>query len=338
MRSNSSYLPVRAKIFTALVSSVAVLQGCAAFNYIDKDAPIPATSISVFTTKPKIAVVLGSGGPRGYAHTGVIKVLEEAGIKPDLVVGTSVGALIGAFWADGKSAAEIEKVAFSSGPLTLFDLNPFADRGWIQGQKLQNYVNTQLSNKSIEALGKPMIVVATLRSAKTPVFFTRGNLGVAVRASSAVPGVISPVGISGTEYEDGDVSLPVAVSAARAAGAHFVIVVDVSAHEGTAPPGADLRWLAKDEKRRALIEPEVAQADFLIHPDMGYLASPSRAFFEKAFNAGELAARQRLSALQAKISALGHAQPKALSLSAVLARDPHATAIDPIENQQRVLP
>jgi NTE family protein len=282
---------------------IGVLAGCAAFNYVEKDAPIASATVTPLKTRPKIAVVLGSGGPRGYAHIGVIKVLEEAGIRPDLVVGTSVGALIGAFWADGMKGPEIQKTAFDGGPLTLFDLNPFADRGWIRGQKLQDYVNSQLGNKSIDQLAMPMIVVATNRADKTPVFFTSGNLGVAVRASSAVPGIISPVGITGVEYEDGDVSLPVAVSAARAAGAEFVIVVDVSAHDGTAPADANPKWLEKDTKRRTLIAPEVAKADFLIHPDMGYTASPSRAFFEKAFASGEQTARQLLPALQAKLKA-----------------------------------
>jgi NTE family protein len=279
------------------------VSGCAAFNYAEKDAPVALKKIETFAKPLKIAVVLGSGGPRGYAHIGVIKVLEEAGIKPDLIVGSSVGSLIGAFWASGMSGPEIQKEAFAGGPLTLFDLNPFADRGWIRGQKLQDYVNTQLANRSIEQLMRPLIVVAANRSDKYPVFFTSGNLGVAVRASSAVPGIISPVGILGIEYEDGDMALPVAVSVARAAGADFVIAVDVSAHDGTAPPEADPKWLVRDAKRRALIAPEVAKADFLIHPDMGYLASPRREFFERAYASGEATTRQLLPALLAKLKA-----------------------------------
>jgi NTE family protein len=252
---------------------------------------------------PWIAVVLGSGGPRGYAHVGVIKVLEEAGIEPDLIVGSSVGALIGAFWASGMSGPAIQKQAFAGGPFTLFDLNPFADRGWIRGQKLQDYVHTQLDHQRIEQLQRPLIVVAARRDSKVPVYFSSGNLGVAVRASSAVPGIISPVGISGTEYEDGDMALPVAVSAARAAGADFVIAVDVSAHDGTAPPGISAEMLARDAKRRALIAPEVAKADFLIHPDMGYLASPRREFFERAYASGETTTRALLPALLTKLKA-----------------------------------
>jgi NTE family protein len=294
------------RLFSLLCVVVSVsigLSGCAAFNYAEKDAPVALKAVDTFPKRPKIAVVLGSGGPRGYAHIGVIKVLEEAGIKPDLIVGSSVGALIGAFWASGMNGPDIQKEAFAGGPLTLFDLNPFADRGWIRGQKLQDYVNTQLANKTIEQLMRPLIVVAANRDDKKPVFFTSGNLGVAVRASSAVPGIISPVGILGIEYEDGDMALPLAVSVARAAGADFVIAVDVSAHDGTAPPQADPKWLVRDAKRRALIAPEVAKADFLIHPDMGYLASPRREFFEKAYASGVSTTKQLLPALLAKLNA-----------------------------------
>ncbi len=282
-----------------------LLAGCAAFNYTASDAPRPAMPLTEIKPAPKVAVVLGSGGPRGYAHVGMIKVLESAGIEPDLIVGSSVGSLIGAFWASGLKASEIEAKANSGGPLTLFDISPFADRGWIHGQRLQDYVAGQLKATTLEALPKPMIVVATRREDKQPALFVRGNIAVAVRASSAVPKVISPVGIDGIEYEDGDESLPLAVKAARDAGATFVIAVDVTARDGSAPAGTSPEWLARDAKRRARIVPEVALADFVIHPDMGYLASPFRAFFEKAQAAGEAETRARLPELVAVLRARG---------------------------------
>jgi NTE family protein len=304
-----------------------LLLGCAAFNYQESDAPaavpvsaalsarlpsaplpsaaVPTAIAPTVIVAPRIAIVLGSGGPRGYAHIGVIKVLEQAGLEPNLIVGSSVGALIGAFWADGRKAAQIQEQAFAGGPLTLFDLNPFADRGWIRGQKLQDFVSNQLGNRTIEQLPKSLIVVATNRADKTPVFFNRGNIAVAVRASSAVPGIISPVGIANIEYEDADVSLPVAVKIARAAGAQFVIAIDVSARTGSAPPGTDAKWLERDAQRLARIQPEIALADFVIHPDMGYTASPSRAFFEKAFKSGETETQARLPELITVLRAKG---------------------------------
>ena len=270
------------------------LLGCAAFNHEAADSPVARADLPFLSPRPRVALVLGSGGPRGYAHIGVLRVLEEAGIEVDLVVGSSVGSLIGAFWAQGFTAVQIDSISKTGGPLTLFDISPFADRGWIVGQKLQDYVNDQLGNRSIEQFKRPLIVVATRREDKQPVYFGQGNAGVAVRASSAVPGIISPVGIRGVEYEDADESLPVAVRAARQAGAQFVIAVDVSALPGSAPAGVPPNWLERDAKRRARIDPEVKLADFLIHPDMGYLASPSQGFFTKARNAGEATAREVL--------------------------------------------
>jgi NTE family protein len=151
------------------------LSGCAAFNYTAPDSPVPqlAAAAAAAEPRPRVALVLGSGGPRGYAHIGVMKVLEEAGVKVDLVVGSSVGSLIGAFWAYGYSAAQLDATARSGGPLTLFDISPFADRGWIRGQRLQEYVNDRLGNASLEQLPRRLIVAATRRDDKQPVFFTR---------------------------------------------------------------------------------------------------------------------------------------------------------------------
>jgi NTE family protein len=281
------------------------LSGCAAYNYTGPDSPVAQTTAISADPKPRVALVLGSGGPRGYAHIGVLKVLEEAGVQVDMVVGSSVGSLLGAFWAAGYNAAELDAAARSGGPLTLFDLSLFADRGWIHGQRLQDYVNVRLGNASLEQLPRRLIVAATRRDDKQPVFFQRGNVGVAVRASSAVAGVISPVGVQGIEYEDAEESLPVAVRAARQAGAQFVIAVDVSARAGKAPAGTSADLLKRDAKRRSRIDPETSLADFVIHPDMEYAASPMASYFVQAQIAGEVEAAQLLPELMLKMSQAG---------------------------------
>jgi NTE family protein len=226
-------------LFRSLISSAILVHvaGCAVFNYVERDSPIASSRVNGYSPPPKITLVLGSGGPRGYANIGLMKALEEAGIEYDLVVGSSVGSLIGVFWAAGFTAKEIDALARNGAPLTLFDISPFADRGWIRGQRLQDYVNNRLGNQSIENLKRRLIVVATRREDKVPVYFQTGNVGVAVRASGAVPTIISPVGINGVEYEDADESLPVAVRVARQAGAQFIIAVDVTAQPGSAPAG-----------------------------------------------------------------------------------------------------
>ncbi len=283
----------------------ALLSGCAAFDYVEPDHPVALAAVGRLERPPRVALVLGSGGPRGYAHLGVLRVLEQAGVEIDLMVGSSVGSLIGAFWAAGYSAQQLDDLSNRGGPLTLFDFSPFADRGWIHGQRLQDYVNDQLRARPLERLPRRLIVVATRRADKAPVFFADGNAGVAVRASSAMPGILSPVGIAGTEYEDADESLPLAVRAARQAGASFVIAVDVSARPGAAPPGTSAAMLARDARRRNRIDPEVALANILIHPPMDYGAGPFRSYFLQARQAGEATAREQLPELLRRLHASG---------------------------------
>lgn len=293
----------RAVVATLLSPLSALLGGCAAFDYTAADAPVALPTPPRLDPAPRIALVLGSGGPRGYAHIGVLRVLEDAGVTPDLVVGSSVGALIGAFWASGLSAAEIDRLSFEGGPLTVFDPSPFADRGWIHGQKLQDYVNRGVGGRRIEELPRRLIVTAARRADKAGHFFVTGNTGVAVRASGAMPGIISPVGIGGVEYEDGDEAYPVPVSAARDSGARFVIAVDVSARPGTTPAEASATMRERDRRRRARIDPEVARADFLLHPDLDYWAGPRHRYFVDARLRGEAHARERLPALRAALDA-----------------------------------
>lgn len=128
---------------------------------------------------------------------------------------------------------------------------------------------------------------------------------MAVRASSAVAGVISPVGVQGVEYEDAEESLPVAVRAARQAGAQFVIAIDVSARAGKAPAGTSSALLEWAARRRSRIDPETSLADFVIHPDMAYAASPLESYFAQAQMAGEAEAGQLLPELMRKMSQAG---------------------------------
>jgi NTE family protein len=301
-------MTVRAALASTFAALTAVLAGCAPFSYTGPDSPRALTAVAPMDPLPRIALVLSSGGPRGYAHIGVMRVLEEAGIGVDLLVGTSVGSLLGAFWADGRSAAEIDALSQEGGPLTLFDLSLFADRGWIHGQRLQDYVNDRLGNKPIEQLQRKLVVGATRRDDKAPVFFNRGNAGVAVRASSAVPGVLSPVGIDGVEYEDGDESLPLAVRAARQAGARYVIAVDVTPLPETAPDNASQAQRERVTNRRARIAPEAAQADYVIHAGLAFDASPLPSYFRYARAAGERSARLHLPMLLADLRRAGLAK------------------------------
>jgi NTE family protein len=287
----------------AITVAINHLVGCTSFNYSKIDSPNPLTEVPTMTPRPKVALVLGSGGPRGYAHIGVMKVLEKAGIEYDLVVGSSVGSLIGAFWANDFSATEIDELSSQGGPLTLFDFSLFADRGWIHGQRIQDYVNNRLSINQIEKMPGKFIAVATRIKDGKPVYFQSGNAGVAVRASSAVRKIISPVGIMDVEYEDGDESLPVAVQAARQAGASFIIAVDVSPIPSTAPEGTSQARIEKERKRRERIDPQLILADFVIQPDIGFNTSPTNKFFKHAKSSGERTAELLLPSLESALKA-----------------------------------
>lgn len=285
----------------ALIIAALSATACAQFNHAQPNSPVAMSAVPAITPAPRVALVLGSGGPRGYAHIGVMRVLEDAGIGVDLVVGSSVGALLGSFWASGYSAKALDDLSQTGGPLTVFDFSVFADRGWIRGQRLQDYVNKGLNDSNIEDMPRPFIAVATRLHDKQPVFFNSGNVGVAVRASSAVHRIFSPVGIHGVEYEDGDESLPVAVRAARQAGAQFVIAVDVTARPGNAPEGTSAARLEREARRRARIDPELKGADFVIHPDMGFATRPTPAFFRMARQSGEMEAQRLLPQLKAAL-------------------------------------
>jgi NTE family protein len=166
----------------------------------------------------------------------VIAVLEQHGIRPDLVVGTSAGSLVAALYASGKNASELERLALAMEEAVLTDWTlPFANRGMLRGQALARYVNTQVQQRLIEQLPMPLGIVATDLANGQGIVFRRGDTGTAVRASSAVPGVFQPVEISGREYVDGGLVAPVPVRQALDMGAELVVAVDISsAPEGNA--------------------------------------------------------------------------------------------------------
>jgi NTE family protein len=181
------------------------------------------------TPKPplKIALALGGGAARGFAHIGVIKALEAQGIVPDMVVGTSAGSVVGALYASGMSGFDLQKVALEMEEEMVADWT-LPNRGVLKGEALQDFINQRVKNLTIQKMPKPLGVVATDLQSGEAVLFRYGNTGMAVRASSAVPGMFQPVEISGRDYVDGGLTSPVPAKSARAMGADFVIAVDIS--------------------------------------------------------------------------------------------------------------
>jgi NTE family protein len=253
---------------------------------------------------PKVALVLGSGGPRGFAHIGVLKVLEENGLKPDLVIGSSVGAMVGAMYAAGVKADELERMAHQLNVMEFFDLRSLAG-GLSSGKAIQAYVNEKVGNRSIEALPTRFAAAATRLSDHKLVLFNHGDTGLAVRASSASPGQFEPVQVGDQFYVDGDEASPVPIRAARALGARFVIAVDVSAFEKDTPAGVPQEWIDKDARRLRQITKEASEADVILHPNIGYYAGYKEAYRKHVIDVAEQYTREQLPTIRAKFAAAG---------------------------------
>lgn len=244
------------------------------------------------------AWVFSSGGPRGFVHVGVIKALAELGCKPDLIVGSSVGALVGALCAADLPATELEALALDLQPWQLARWNPGAGER-MNGRAMAELVRKQARVSLLQRLPTPLVCVAQRLPDGAVAAFNRGDLGLAVQAACAIEGQFTPVRIRGERWVDADLRLPLPVRLARSLGARRVLAVDASAHEERAPEGSQ-RYRAGDERKRALTRPDALAADVLLHPDFGYWVSLSREFRERAIAAGyqaTMAAAARIKAL-----------------------------------------
>ena len=253
---------------------------------------------------PRVALVLGSGGPRGFAHIGVLKALEDAGIHPDLIVGSSVGAMVGALYAAGYDARSLERMAYD---INLFDFLEVSMiwGGPASGRAVQAYVNKAVGGRTIEQLKTRFAAVATRLPDRKLVIFNRGDIGLAVRASGASPGEFQVVKFGGQQYIDGDELSPVPIRAARAWGARFVIAVDVSAYASTTPPGVPQSWIDKDARRARQIAAEAPQADVMLHPDIGYYAGFDEDYRRHVIAVAEAYTRAHMAQIRAALAAKG---------------------------------
>jgi NTE family protein len=267
----------------------------------------PSAEPLVLTRKaerPLIAFVLGGGGARGFAHAGVLKVLDDAGIRADLVVGTSSGSLVGALYAGGIRNNELLEAALAVQREELVDF-VFPHRGFIEGNRLQTYIDKALNGRLIEQLDIPFVAVATELATGRLVAFTRGDTGMAVRASCSVPVVFQPTTILGSEYVDGGLVSPVPVRVARASGADLVIAVDVSRHPEEQTELASTALLLTHAfvvMEHALAQEETKLADVVIRPDLAKVPATDLAARGRAIAAGEDAARAALPRIRSLIA------------------------------------
>ncbi|HAM33180.1 MAG TPA: hypothetical protein DDX05_07780 [Deltaproteobacteria bacterium] len=248
----------------------------------------------------RVAVVLGAGAAKGFAHVGVLKVLEANHVPIHMIVGTSVGSFVGCMSAYGYSAYDLQKIAMGLEKGEIADL-AVPDNGFVKGEKLEAYVNRMIRGTPMQDLRIPFYAVATDIGSGQEMVFGKGNTGAAVRASCAIPGVFRPVRIGDRTYVDGGVVSPVAVDAARRMGADVVIAVDISGGvSGSAPESTlDTIFQSINVMYSNIAAAQLSRADVVIHPQVGSIASGDFTKRHEAILEGEKAAQDALPKIQA---------------------------------------
>ncbi len=277
-----------------------------------KPTPTPVVVPPMAAVKLKIGLALGGGAAKGFAHIGVIKMLEASGIHPDVVAGTSAGSVVGALYASGMDAFALQETAFGLDEAKIRDVRLFSG-GLVQGQALQDYVDRLVHKQPIEQLKIPFAAVATELETGKRTVFVRGNTGQAVRASSSIPGVFEPTEIRGRHYVDGGVVAPVPVDAARQLGADFVIAVDISAQpDGSNPQGMmNIVSQSIDIMGQQLAAQETARADVVIRPRLVGIGPTDFEQKNQAILEGEKATLAAIPTIRAKLAAMAAARQAA---------------------------
>lgn len=292
-----------------LAGGMAWLAGCQATQSVSSGpvapgaARIEAHAAEAARARPRrIGLALGGGAARGFAHIGVIQVLEAAGITADLVVGTSAGSLVAALYADGKTGAEMESLALTLDESSITDWS-LPSRGVLRGEALARWVRQQTGGRSIEQMRRPLGIVATELATGTPVLFQRGDTGHAVRASSSVPAVFQPVRIADKEYVDGGLVSPVPVRFARQMGATHVIAVDISTPPEAGVTDGSLALLLQTFAimGKSISQFELREADVVLRPVLTGLAGTDFSNRVRAIRAGREVATAMLPALRNKL-------------------------------------
>lgn len=279
-----------------------LLAACAAPPPSPAPVPTPPEPVVAPRKPVRIALALGGGAARGFAHVGVIKALEAQGIVPDIVVGTSAGSVVAALYASGMSGFDLQKVALQMEESMVADWT-LPNRGVLKGEALQTFINQRVGNRPIQQLPRPLGVVATDLQNGESVLFRRGDTGMAVRASSAVPGMFQPVEIGGRDYVDGGLTSPVPAQFARSMGADFVIAVDISnvARRARLTGTLDVLLQTFSIMGHAIGRHELADADLVIRPKTAAVGSTDFAGRHLAIMEGEKAAVLVMPELKARL-------------------------------------
>ena len=297
-------------LLLALLALPLLLAGCLSGGLLPSSRdPGPAVVVPAPPTpavRPaRVAVVLGAGASRGFAHIGVLKILEGSNVPIHMVVGTSAGSFVGSLYAYGYSAFELQKLALGIKKSDIVDMT-LPDNGFVRGDKLEAYVNDSLKNTPLDKLKIPFFAVATNIQTGKEVVFSRGNAGQAVRSSCSIPGVFRPVQIGDAMYVDGGVVSPVGVDAARAKGADLVIAVDISADFDTRRPVGTVDTILQSVNimYAQISAQQLTRADVVIRPRVGHIGSAAFEQRHEAILEGEKATLEVLPQIQAALEKL----------------------------------
>jgi NTE family protein len=297
-----------------------------ALPFLASCSTVPTTTVTPAAPLAplKIALALGGGAARGFAHVGVIKALEAQGIVPDIIVGTSAGSVVGALYAAGYNGFELQQVSMKMDENQVSDWS-LPNRGMIKGEALQDFINRAVHNLTLEKLKKVFAVVATDLSSGEMIVFRTGNTGMAVRASSSVPGIFQPVSINGREYVDGGLVSPVPVRVARSLGADFVIAVDISdkpQHSKT-ESSIDVLLQTFNIMGQTISRNELKEADLVIRPVTPGISSTDFKDKHQAVLQGEKAVADILIELKDKLAKRTEGRPSLPALEGAAKNSPN---------------
>lgn len=278
---------------SCLLLSAIMLSGCA----VRKEAPVVVTPPEPVYIKPKVALVLGGGAARGFAHVGVIRALEQEKIPIDMIVGTSVGSLIGALYASNPNSFELEWTAFELEKDDIFDFSILASAtGPVKGDKLEKFVNAKIPAQNIEQFKVPFYAVAADLNTGEPVVFSSGPISKAVRASCSIPGIFTPLSYNNRQLIDGGVLGNIAPEIARRYGANLVIVVSIGKtvqnKETDTIVGITLQAIAIMSNK--IDSYKIKEADVLISPEVSDVGTMDFTQKKRCMEAGIAAAKEAI--------------------------------------------
>jgi len=272
---------------------VVLLSGCATVNKVDGlkaveiEEVVPAARSSDARQRPRLGIAFGGGGVRGFVHLGVLRALDEAGIRADIVTGTSAGSIAASLYASGMSYREMESVARAVSELDLADV-VIGEQGVIKGQALAEWIDKATGHRRIGELPIPLGITVTDLTNGRALLVVDGVVGGAVQASSSIPGAFVPVKSNGVILVDGGVLSMVPVRYARAMGADVVVAVDIYCGSHLATKGTAFDNVMKAFRLQGCLlnEKEVLEADFLIRPNFEPTSATSFKQREEAIMVG----------------------------------------------------